>query len=288
MRRWSNRSVLLLSALVGTSVIGLHGQAAPDPKLPTFEVASIKPLGEANAAALNALGGGCDGGFPSVDHHRFTVATTPYALITWAYGFNTHGGCSFVSYGGLISGGPAWIRSERFAIQALMPEGSPDYTTGQFMNGEAPQLEIMIKTLLADRFHLTVHRETKEVPGYTLVVGKDGPKIRLWTESDSLRSPAQRRDAPPSASRHIYTRTTMTYVALTLGLITRRPVLDKTGLTGEFLFDLEYAPEDAPAGESSAPSIFTAVQEQLGLKLEPAKVPAEVVVIDRAETPMPD
>jgi uncharacterized protein (TIGR03435 family) len=70
-----------------------------------------------------------------------------------------------------------------------------------------------------------------------------------------------------------------------LGVITRRPVVDRTGLGGEFDFQLEFAPPDAPAADSSAPSVFTAVQEQLGLKLETAKVPAEIVVIDRAEKP---
>jgi uncharacterized protein (TIGR03435 family) len=192
-----------------------------------------------------------------------------------------------VSYGGFITGGPPWVRSERFAIQALMPEGSPDYTTGQFMNGEAPQLEIMIKNLLADRFRLTVHRETKEVPGYTLVVGKNGPRLRPATERDTPPASAQ-RGATPSASRRVYMRTNMTYIALMLGVITHRPVVDRTGLTGEFILDLEFAPDDAPPGESSAPSVFTAVQEQLGLKLESAKVPAEVIAIDHVERPTPD
>jgi uncharacterized protein (TIGR03435 family) len=259
----------------------------PDASKAAFEVATIKPLGEANPAALQAFGGGCDGNAPRVDHRRFTVSTTPYALITWAYGFNKNGGCSFVSYGGLITGGPAWIRSDRFAIQALAPEGSVEYTFGQFMNGQAPQLEIMIRNLLADRFHLAAHREMKEVPGYVLVVGKNGPKIRPATDHDVPPAPA-RRGGPPSASRRVYMRTTMTYVALMLGVITRRPVLDQTGLTGEFIFELEYAPDEAPPGESSAPSVFTAVQEQLGLKLESAKVPAEVIVIDRAEKPSED
>ncbi len=252
-----------------------------------FEVASIKPLGEANAATLARFGAGCDGGFPRVERNRFTVTTTAYALMTWAYGFNNHGGCSFVSYGGLIKGGPDWIRIERFEVQALMPEGSPQYTTGQFMEGEAPKLEIMIKNLLADRFHLAVHREAMEVPGYVLVVGKDGPKISAFKESDvKVARPTQRRGTAPSSSqRYVTPRTTMTYVALMLGVITRRPVLDKTGLTGEFSVDLEFASPDAPVGDSSAPSIFTAVQEQLGLKLESARVPAEIIVVDRAEKP---
>jgi uncharacterized protein (TIGR03435 family) len=190
-----------------------------------------------------------------------------------------------VSYGGFISGGPAWLRSEKFQIQALMPEGSPDYTTGQFLNGEAPKLELMIKNMLADRFHLAVHREVKEVPGYFLVVGKDGPKIHAAAETDATTPVPQRGAAPSSGSRRLRMRTTMTYVALMLGVITRRPVVDRTGLSGEFNVELEFAPPDAPAADSSAPSVFTAVQEQLGLKLESAKVPAEIVIIDRADKP---
>src|SRR5262245_18864286 len=251
-----------------------------------FEVATIRPLGEANPDVLKSLGGGCDGNAPRIDHRRFAVSTTLYALVSWAYGFNKNGGCSFVSYGGLIAGGPAWVRSDRFAVQALMPEGSTEYTFGQFMNGESPQLDVMIRNLLADRFHLMVHRETKDVPGYTLVVGKNGPKIRPATAGDV--PPRAQRGAAPGGTRRVAGRTTMTYIALMLGVITRRPVVDQTGLTGEFVFELEYAPDDAPPGESSAPSVFTAVQEQLGLKLESGKVPAEVIVIDRVEKPSED
>ena len=285
MRRWL---LLVLLSAVSTRVL-LHGQAAQtsDRKLLAFEVATIKPAGDVDARVLAGLGGGCDGGFPRVDRRRFTVTTTAYALTTWAFGFNKHGGCSFVSFGGFVTGGPDWIRSERFTIQALMPEGASEYTFGEFMNGQAPQLETMIEHLLAERFHLAVHREMKEVPGYALVVGKNGPKIRPATARDVSPAPPQ-RGAASSASRRIYQRTTMTYVALMLGVITRRPVVDRTGLTGEFIFDLEYAPDDAPPGESSAPSLFTAVQEQLGLKLESAKVPAEIIVIDHVEKPTPD
>jgi uncharacterized protein (TIGR03435 family) len=77
----------------------------------------------------------------------------------------------------------------------------------------------------------------------------------------------------------------MTYIALMLGVLTRRPVLDKTGLAGEFTFRLDFTPPDAPVGDSPAPSLFTAIQEELGLRLESARVPAEVIVVDRAERP---
>src|SRR5262249_37403348 len=126
-------TLLLLSIAAHSACLRVLAQA-PE----AFEVASIKPLGEANAAALARFGDGCDGGFPRVERNRFIVSTTAYALMTWAYGFNKNGGCSFVSYGGFISGGPAWIKSERFEIQAVMPESSAEYTTGQFLNGEAP------------------------------------------------------------------------------------------------------------------------------------------------------
>jgi uncharacterized protein (TIGR03435 family) len=252
----------------------------------TFEVASIRPLGEASAEVLARFGGGCDGNAPRVARRRFTSTTTLYALTTWAYGFNKNGGCSFVAYGNFLTGGPSWVKTERFEVQALMPEGSTEYTFGQFMEGQAPQLEIMLKNLLADRFRLAVHRETKEVQGYILVVGKDGPKIRpAQNEPQARGAQPARRGAPTPGVQRINMRTTMTYVALMLGVMTRRPVLDRTGLTGEFDLALEFAPLDAVAGDSSAPSLFTAVQEQLGLRLESARVPAEVIVIDRAERP---
>jgi uncharacterized protein (TIGR03435 family) len=253
----------------------------------TFEVASVKPAGEASAANMTRFGGGCDGGFPRVERNRFTATTTLYAFMTWAYAFNDRGGCSFVSYGDFISGGPAWIKSDRFTIQAVMPEGSPEYTTAQFLNGEAPKLELMIKNVLADRFQLKIHRDTREVSGYALVVAKNGAKLTTAKEGNGLAVGAPvRRRAEGSVNQHfVAQRTSMIYVALMLGVLTHKPVVDRTGITGDFTFDVEFAPENAAAGESTAPSLFTAIQEQLGLKLESAKVPAEVIVIDRAEKP---
>jgi uncharacterized protein (TIGR03435 family) len=123
------------------------------------------------------MGVGCDGNAPRMDGSRFTVTTTPYALISWAYGYNKTWGCSYVSFANLITGGPAWIHSERFEIQATIPQGQPTYTFEQFMRGDATGLEKMLQSLLAGRFKLVVHRETKQVPAYALTVAKGGPKF---------------------------------------------------------------------------------------------------------------
>ena len=92
-----------------------------------FEVASVKPVGPV-AGGPDGRGGfagamnGCDGSFPKIESNRFSVTTTPFALITWAYGYNKVWGCAFTSSGDLITGGPSWIRSERFEIQAIIPQ----------------------------------------------------------------------------------------------------------------------------------------------------------------------
>jgi uncharacterized protein (TIGR03435 family) len=252
----------------------------------SFEVASVRPSDPASPDAFARYGEGCDGSFPRVENHRFVVKTTVYALMTWAYGFNKFGGCSFVNYGGMISGGPAWTKSDRFEIQAVMPEDSPVYNLTEFLNGNAPKLELMLKDLLTDRFKLALHRETREASGYALVPGKGGPKIRAAKEEERTAFGIRPQKKPDGTiSQHLVaTKTSLTYVALLLTLVTKKPVVDRTGLTGDFTLDVEFGPLEATA-ESWAPSIFTAVQEELGLKLEPAKVPVEVMVIDRLEKP---
>jgi uncharacterized protein (TIGR03435 family) len=142
-----------------------------------FEVASVKPRGQVGGAFAGGMSG-CDGSFPKVAGNRFVVTTTPFALITWAYGYNKVWGCAFTSSGDLITGGPSWVKSERFEIQALMPAGSPAYTFDEFMKGDAPGLEKMLQSLLADRFQLLVRHVINEVPGCALVPGKGGLKLK--------------------------------------------------------------------------------------------------------------
>ena len=276
MRRW-----LLL--LVVTAPVLLRSQT-PTQKPLAFEVASIKTVG--SFTPIPQLGPGCDGGFPRVEHNRFTVTTTVFALITWAYGFNTNGGCTFVSVGDFLTAGPDWLRSEKFEIRALMPDDSPDYNTGEFLNGKAPALESMIARMLADRFKLVVHKETKEASVYALVIAKGGPKL---TPSAGDIPAAWRQRTPQTPNvRVLRARTSMTYLALSLVIEARRPVIDRTGLTGDFDMELTFAPYNSAVADSPAPDLFTAVQEQLGLRLEPARAPVDVLVIDHVEKPTPD
>jgi uncharacterized protein (TIGR03435 family) len=258
-----------------------------------FEVASVKPVGPVGTGPGGRGGfaggmNGCDGSFPKVEAHRFEVTTTPFALITWAYGYNKVWGCAFTSSGDLITGGPSWIRSERFEIQAIIPEGATVYTFDQFMKGDAPGLERMLQTLLADRFGLVVRHVTKEVAGYALSPAKGGPKLKASTVDDQ-QAMGIRRQADPNGQitdKLIGRKMEMRDLAFLLVMTTHRPVIDRTGLTGQFDFDADFAPfdSDAPA-DSNAPSLFTALQEQLGLRLENTKAPLDGLVIDRAERP---
>jgi uncharacterized protein (TIGR03435 family) len=156
------------------------------------------------------------------------------------------------------------------------------------MKGDAPKLEQMLQTMLADRFKLVVRRETKEVPAYALVPGKGGPKLTRPAPADKTNFGMRRQSEPNGqvSNKIIGRRTELRDFTFLLLLTTRRPVIDRTGLTGEFNFDLEFAPFDSvdPA-ESSAPSLFTALQEQLGLRLETTKAPLDGLAIESAERP---
>jgi uncharacterized protein (TIGR03435 family) len=137
----------------------------------------------------------------------------------------------------------------------------------------------MLQTLLKERFQMTLHMDQKVMTHYELVVGKNGPKMKESTVAQTESSGRARLDG--ISSNHM----DMNMLARLLSRMTRMPVLDKTGLTGFYQIDLKYADEvSAKAAENpTGPSVFTAVQEQLGLKLESKKGPVEVLVVDHAE-----
>ena len=160
----------------------------------------------------------------------------------------------------------------RFDIDAVLPAGA---------SGE--QVPPMLQSLLADRFKLALHHETKELLVYALIVGKNGPKLRRAESATGISSDSNR------THWHVSAKTTMAYFAEFLSLRLERPVADATGLSGAFEITLDWAPDTAeqPGADDNptGPSIFTAVQEQIGLKLEPRRGPVEFLVIDHAEMP---
>ncbi len=162
----------------------------------------------------------------------------------------------------------------------------------------------MLQALLEDRFKLRVHRETREVSVYALTVAKGGPKLQPFKEDscipyDSMRPPAQDQKVPKFCGA-VFTvpraqgtnraveglGSSLDEFSKMLGGFLDRPVISKTRISGVFDFHLEYATDDGPgAAPLDGPSIFTAIQEQLGLKLEPTKGPDEFLVIDHVERP---
>lgn len=214
-----------------------------------------------------------------------------------------------------ISGAPDWLNSERYDVELKLEKPATEEQLSQLDENQAASLrQHMLQALLAEQFKLAVHRETKELPVYTLVVAENGPKFpEIKTDDAGPGGPkGQRmmqisRDGGQLASQG----TPMSLLVRLLSEQVGRPVLDKTGLTGNYDFALQWKPDPSlvsptpmfkgfeggqlkngqqedtgtSSAESSKPSIFTAVQDQLGLKLEPQKAPAEILVIDHIEPP---
>ena len=221
----------------------------------SFEVASIKVHPEPVTASAD----------PSVRGSRMTgTASTLLDLITTAYG---------VKYD-QISGAPGWADSVHYDLNAKA-EGEEEITKEQARQ--------MLQNLLAERFRLKLHRETKEVPVYALVVGKGGSKMKVST-ADAPGNNFTRSSAV--GMRMEVTHGTMEALARQLSNSAGRPVQDRTGLTGYYAYQLDWLPPArTPDPNSDTPSIFTAIQEQLGLKLEPSKGSVEMLIIDSAERP---
>ena len=277
MARWMTFVALAFVA----SAMCSHAQS-PAPR-PAFEVASVKRnFSGSDRAYLQATPG------------RLVITNVALKrLILSAYDVQDY----------QISGDPSWTASEQYDIQATA-EGKASV---QEMEGP------MLKALLEERFKLVLHRETRQLPIYELTIAKSGAKLQGVKEGGctpySADSPPPSTPAPGEVGPHYCgfsrpgvnglngtlegTGVSITQLATVLsrqyspsGL--RRPIIDRTGLTGTFDFHLEWTPDQATVPQSddaTGPSIFTAVQEQLGLKLEPAKGPVEVLVIDHVERP---
>jgi uncharacterized protein (TIGR03435 family) len=286
MRR-SSAHLLLGIAISGAVLFGaasvIHAQNPPSTPVFSFEVASIKPNDSGSGIVL----------FTIHSPGRFAVANaSPKTLIAWAYNNDT----SFQLSDDRILGGPSWISTEKYDVEAK----EDDQTVARLEKlppGERDgQIKLMVRSLLADRFRLRVHHETRELPVYALVVAKGGPKLTVSTKKPSARF----RTGEITA-----TAATMPGIA---GILSRqaptgcappelegREVRDETGLSGVYDFTLKWMPEpiaedsgNPSPPEANGPSIFTALKEQLGLRLESTQAPSDVVVIDHIEQPTPN
>ena len=163
--------------------------------------------------------------------------------------------------------GPDWMETERFDIAArFAPHSTPEQLAG------------MLQSLLAERFKLAAHHETKELPVYALTVTKGGPKFKSSETASGITSNSNR------TQWHMTAKVTMERFAEFLTSEAGRPVLDKTSLPGSYELKLDWSPDTAPAGDAATlPSLFTALQEQLGLKLESTKGPVETLVVDHVD-----
>ena len=194
-----------------------------------------------------------------------------------------------------ITGGPGWIASDRYDINAKA-EGLPDRVTPE-------QMRPLLRNLVEDRFKLKAHTENKEMPIYALVVAKGGPKLKPAANPSEGGGPGEGPRGMIRIGRGLMEtqNTRMPMFVQQLSQQLGRTVVDETGLTGEYDVRLEWTPEpgqggggpfggppppDAlPAADSAGPTIFTALQEQLGLRLESKKGPVPVLVIDSVEKP---
>jgi bla regulator protein BlaR1 len=268
--------------LAAGTLVRAQSAAAATPK---FDVASIRPCETAGAS-----GKGGRGGEPPIGSLRM-ACTTVVQLIRSAYDTSANGRESTMFATIPISGGPSWINTERYAINAKA-EGNP---------AQAMMRGPMLRGLLEDRFQLKIRRETREVPIYVLTVARGGPKLKASREGScptpgppaGVSCPGSVWIARKGLNMTVDQQATLDDFIRMLTQRLDRPVIDKTGIKGMFDFHLEFAPDETAGGtappdaatDPSGPSIFTAVQEQLGLKLESAKGPGEVLVIDHVEKP---
>jgi uncharacterized protein (TIGR03435 family) len=300
----TSRDRVLLIVLVAAAHVEAGLQTRRESGAPAFEIVSVKRNTNANAPVSISTPPG-----------RYIATGVPLRLL-----INSAYRLAPDQYVGL----PNWSESDRFDVSAKAPDGAkPD------------ELQPMLQSLLAERFKLVAHMETRDAPIYALVMARDdrrlGPQLKKSTTDCApilaarqaearTRGPAPvrvpalgqnerpvcsirttRRQTPGGATLNGYIagNTTIARLAEQMRGEVRRLVVDRSGLTGEFDFDLQYAPaRDLPtapppgatpvAASDEGPSLFTALQEQLGLKLESTRGPVEYLVIDRVEKPTDD
>ncbi len=237
---------------------GTPGMMAKDAD-PDFEVVTVKPGDPDEKSDVMTTRG----------RHIVIRNKTVEAMLRLAYGVQKS----------QIVGAPEWVGTERFDV-----DGVPDVDGQPSMK----QFQGLVQKVLVGRFGLKSHLEQREMPVFALAVAKDGPKMAA---SKGDPNGLADNEGMGGNGRQIrkFTNVSMSDLALMLQPHVDRPVVDRTGLKGRYDFKLQWTVDEAQATDADAPpGLFTAIQEQIGLKLEPAKAPVDVLVIDHVEQPSPN
>ncbi len=292
----------ITAPLLQAQSLAVQSSAAPvtGAPMPSFEVASIKP---------NHSEPGIFSAPTKFDPGKFVASTTAKSLIEFVFNVRDF----------QISGGPSWIGDERFDIDAKVDDSVAEELRKLPREQQIDRMRLMVQSLLADRFALKVHHGTKDLPTFALIIAKGGPKLAesiapaANLQGNSPLAPS-RGSGPPMPTPgavmiRIGTAGQMTLIGKSAPLAQlvfmlsqqfKLPILDQTGLKSTYDFTLQWTSEtgfggaplslapgaaDAPAPDPSGISIFTAIQDQLGLKLVSTKGPLDTIVIDHVERP---
>jgi uncharacterized protein (TIGR03435 family) len=278
-------SVALTSLAMTAPLLPSQTAAPPTPRVETrklvFDVVSINPTRIASESVVAEFAPGGDG---------LTIRNmTPQEIIEFAYGFHRSE---------LVSGLPKWATTQKYDMEAKLA----GQDLAEFRNRNQDQRKQMLQDVLADRFRLKLHHKQKETSIYALVIAKGGAKLKQSLAGDTYSNGTHLQDGTAAGSGTLIGLTGQGVPIATLAQVLSRldlgrEVLDQTGLTGKYDFALRCSPTYAmrpvingqvqplSAEEETLPDIFTALQEQLGLKLEPTKGTVDGLVIDHIETP---
>ncbi len=257
-RRDSRKKLWLLGVIMPLALLPAFAQTDTTPPMaagahPSFEVATVKPSDPNDR----------NQGFHVNGHRIYAENMTMNALISFAYAVHPK----------QIVGGPAWFGTDRYDIGGL-----PDIAGEPSLRQE----QEMFQKILADRFALKLHREKRELSVYAVTVAKGGSKLAKSADDPN----GQPESDGNGRGRWKFENASMSDFTLVMQADLDRPIVDQTGLTGKYDFALHWTPDNVEAPDPDAPpGLFTAIQEQLGLKFEPVKAPADVLVIDHVEKP---
>ena len=266
---------MLLIAVLGISYVWSLSAQVLESSAPAFEVATVK-LSKPNGSGSSI----------NFDPGRIrTENVSLQHLITFAYHLSSGAEDQLL-------GGPSWVQTTAFDMEAKEEEAVAARLQAMSQEQREDVMRLMLQRLLADRFKLKVHTEMKERSVNALVVAKGGPRLAVAGDAPSVDAPGKQEWSGLHNSGGQMEGRDVTLAVLTDTLGSQpefggRTLVDNTGLTGRYNFKLKWAPEQTVnAGtDVGGPSLFSALQEQLGLKVEARKVPMKIVVIDHVEMP---